>query len=141
MSATGEGLGAGREQKRTHRAGEQEACRTTLAIDDALDEGEHLGRAVKLVDRHETGGLERGADVLAKELEHAVIVEVENRGVPAPGDSAKQGRLPRSPRPFEQDRWLFVEQSVHERFGPPLNVPGHLNHRPRLSQLEETSQY
>ena len=131
MSATGEGLGAGWEQERTHRSSKQKSTRAALSIDDSLDERENLGRAMELVDGDELGGRQRRANVLADEPEHAVIVEVEHRGVPAPGDSAKQGGLPGAPGPFEQDRRFFVEQSVQERFGPPLNVPGRLKHRPK----------
>ena len=75
MSATGEGLGAGWEQERTHRTGEQKACRPTLAIDDSLHEGEHLGRTVELVDRHEPGRGQRGTDIFANEVEHGGVRE------------------------------------------------------------------
>jgi len=94
MCSTGERLGPRRQQERTHRPGEQEPGRTTLAIDDALDVGEHLRGAMELVDRHEPRRCQRGTDVLTSELEHAVIVEVDHERVPSMGDRGSSVDLP-----------------------------------------------
>ena len=108
--------------------GEQEPGRPALAVDNALDVGEHLRGAMELVDRHQPWRCQRGTDVLTNELEHAVVIEVEHESVPSLGDRAEQRGLAGSPGAFEQDRRLFVEQPVDERIGPPFNMLDRRNH-------------
>ncbi len=139
MCSTGERLGPRRPQERAHRPCEQEPGSPALAVDDALDVGAHLRGAMELVDRHQPRRGKRGTDVLTNELEHTVVVEVEHERVPSMGNRAQQRGLPGSAGPFEQDRRLFVEQSVDERIGPPLHVPDRRKHLLGLAQTDESS--
>ena len=122
MRSTSERLGPGREQEGAHRSGEQEAPCAAFAVDDALDVREHFGRSVELIDGDEPRRCQRRADILPNELEHAVVVEIEDDSATSLGDGAQHRGLTGPARAFEQDRRLLVEQIVDERFCPPLHV-------------------
>jgi hypothetical protein len=104
-----------------------------LAVYDALDRRQDLGRTLELVDRDERTGREHRVRPRSYLTKCGLVIEVDDGPAATPGDRPQDRGLAGSTWSLDHHRRLFAHELVDEALGRPGHEAREVDHEERLA--------